>query len=165
MHGSETADRYYESAIQLNGAASLEKVFELYARSAELGNPIAQYNIAMMYSNGESVYVDYQQAAYWFTKSAQQDFPAAQYRLGEMYYFGIGGLPRDQAKAVALFQAAAQQGDPDAQLNLAMIEGSGADGKFTSEQQRAHWDKQKEFWIERAAKLGVREAQEALERP
>ena len=59
-YGSGQADTYYKDAIKLHGAAKLEKIFELYARSAELGHPIAQYNLAMMYSNGESVYVDYQ---------------------------------------------------------------------------------------------------------
>ncbi|MCP4048786.1 MAG: sel1 repeat family protein [Gammaproteobacteria bacterium] len=168
-------------------SANLEEIFELYARSAELGNAIAQYNLAMMYSNGESVYVDYQQAVYWFKKSAQQEFAPAQYRLGEMYYFEKGGLPRDLGMAVELFNVAAQQHDPDALMNLAMLAGTGegvpqdtekaffwikqarksgndsaadyqkmlatsVDGKFTEDQQTR-------FWIEKAADLGIREAQ------
>ena len=52
---NEKADMYYRTAIQLQSTGNLEEVFELYARSAELGNAIAQYNLAMMYSNGESV--------------------------------------------------------------------------------------------------------------
>lgn len=46
---------YYRNAIQLQSTGNLEKVFELYACSAELGNAIAQYNLVMMYSNGASV--------------------------------------------------------------------------------------------------------------
>ena len=184
------ADFYYRSAIELLGTANLEEVFELYARSAELGNAIAQYNLAMMYSNGESVYVDYQQAAYWFYKSAEQAFPPAQYRLGEMYYFEKGGLTRGLEKAVDLFKKAAKQNDADAQMNLAMLSGTGEglprdtdkalawmkqaykgglesaldyqkmlmtseDGQFTA-------DQQERYWIEKAAELGIREAQEAL---
>jgi len=186
----EKADAYYENAIRLHGAENLEKVFELYARSAELGNAFAQYNIAMMYSNGESVYVDYQQAVYWFNKSSDQGFPPAQYRLGEMYYFEKGGLPRDLDRATALFRKAADQDDPDAQMNLAMLYGTGEslaadsrqalfwlerarqgghasafeykkmiaaspDGLFTADQQRR-------YWLEKAAELGIREAQIAL---
>lgn len=181
---------YYNNAIRMNGAENLDNVFELYARSAELGNAIAQYNLAMMYSNGESVYVDYQQAVYWFKKSAGQDFPPAQYRLGELYYFEKGGLARDLDEAIALFNKAAEQNDPDAQMNLAMLRGTGEglskdtnkalfwltqahkgghesalyyhkillasnDGNFTEVQQ-------KRYWIEKAAELGIREAQIAL---
>jgi hypothetical protein len=35
----EIANTYYKSAIELPGSASLEEVFESFARSAELGNP------------------------------------------------------------------------------------------------------------------------------
>jgi TPR repeat protein len=183
----DIANAYYENAIEQQ---RLKKVFELYARSAELGNPIAQYNLAMMYSNGESVYVDHQQVVYWFRKSAQQEFAPAQYRLGELYYFEIGGLPRDLEKAITLFKQAAKQKDVDAQMNLAMLAGTGEGlpydkqealswllkariggnpmahdyqkmlmasetGKFTTEQQS-------QFWIEKAAELGIGEAQEEL---
>jgi TPR repeat protein len=122
---SELADIHYESAIRLERSADLHEVFEQYARAAELGHPIAQYNLAMMYSNGESVNVDYQQSVYWFNKSADQGFPPAQHRLGEMYYFGRGGVSRDISRAVSLFLLAAKQNDPDAQMNLAMLYGTG----------------------------------------
>jgi TPR repeat protein len=186
----DQANIYYKNAIELLGSTQLEEVFGLYARSAELGNPVAQYNLAMMYSNGESVYVDYQQAVYWFRKSARQTFAPAQYRLGELYYFEKGGLPRDLEKAITLFKQAAKQKDVDAQMNLAMLAGTGEGlpydkeealswllkarmggnpmahdyqkmlmasetGKFTTEQQN-------QFWTEKAAELGIREAQEAL---
>ena len=187
---TEKADFYYKSAIELLGTPNLEEVFELYARSAELGNAIAQYNLAMMYSNGESVYVDYQQAVYWFNKSAEQSFPPSQYRLGEMYYFEKGGLPRDLVKAVALFEKAAKQDDVDAQMNLAMLSGTG-EGLPKDTEKAMAWmqqaykggldsaldyqkmlmasedgqftaDQQERYWIEKAADLGIREAQEAL---
>lgn len=118
------ADQLYEEAIRLHGSAKLEEVFSLYTRAAELGNAAAQYNIAMMYANGEAVNVDYQQAVYWFRKSASQQFAPAQYRLGELYFFGMGGLPEDTKTAGRLFKAAAEQGDPDAQVNLALLLGT-----------------------------------------
>jgi len=137
-----------------------------------------------MYSNGESVNVDYQQAVYWYKKSASQNFPPAQFRLGEMYYFAKGGLPRDLAMAVTLIQKSAEHGDPEAQLDLAMLNGTGEglpkdtekallwiarakqgghdmalyyqkilttspNGRFTKEQQ-------KDYWVKKAAELGIR---------
>jgi len=188
--GNEKADMYYNNAIQLDDVYDLEGVFELYARSAELGHVIAQYNLAMMYSNGESVYVDYQQAVYWFRKSASQDFPPAQYRLGEMYYFEKGGLRRDLEKAVALFTQAAELNDPDAQMNLAMLFATG-EGLVLDTEQALSWmtrayqsgndsaleykkmlmnskdgkfsvDQKERFWLEKAADLGIKEAQQVL---
>ncbi len=124
VHADRQADQLYEEAIRLHGSAKLEEVFSLYTRAAELGNAAAQYNIAMMYANGEAVNVDYQQAVYWFRKSASQQFAPAQYRLGELYFFGMGGLPEDTKTAGRLFKAAAEQGDPDAQVNLALLLGT-----------------------------------------
>ena len=187
---NKKADLHYQNAIQLHGAEMLEEVFEQYARSAELGHAVAQYNLAMMYSNGESVYVDYQQAVYWFRKSAEQKFAPAQYRLGEMYYFEKGGLPGDLGKAIELFNHAANQGDPDAQMNLAMLYGTGEGlpsdtgkalfwfkqaGEGGHESAHGYYnmliastdgkftrDQQERYWMEKAAELGIREAQEAL---
>ena len=143
-----------------------------------------------MCSSDLSVYVDYQQAVYWFNKSAEQAFAPAQYRLGELYYFEKGGLERDLDKAIALFELAAKRGDADAQMNLAMLSGTG-EGLPLDKEQALKWllrariggntmardyqrmlndspdgrfsDEQKErYWLEKAAELGIREAQEAL---
>lgn len=135
---SGEADEHYEQAIRMHGKVPEEELFMLYARAAELGHEAAQYNVAMMYSNGESVNVDYQQAAYWFSKSAAQNFPPAQFRLGEMYFFGKGGLQEDRAMARRLFEAAAEQGDADAQMNLAILLASGDESSRSVEQAR-HW--------------------------
>jgi TPR repeat protein len=118
------ADRLYEAAVRQHGAGRLEDRFARYARAAEAGHPVAQYNVAMMYANGEAVNVDYQQSVYWFRKSADQRFAPAMHRLGELYFFGMGGLMRDERSAARLFEAAAQQGDADACMNLAMLVGA-----------------------------------------
>ena len=119
------ADRLYEEAVRQHGTVSVNEQFDLYARAAEQGHVVAQYNVAMMYANGEGVNVDYQQAVYWFRKSAGQLFAPAQFRLGELRYFGMGGLDADPQAAARLFKAAAAQGDPDGCMNLAMMTGSG----------------------------------------
>ncbi len=194
----DAAERYYEEAVRMQGRATAEGLFELFARSAVEGHPVSQYNVAMMYSNGEGVYVDYQQAAYWFRESADQDFAPAQYRLGEMYYFGRGGLGPDATEALALFREAAGNGDIDAQMNLAMMLAAGeggsadaqealrwirearraghpfagdygdalsssADGRMPSDIIDDYWAQQQQFWVDQAARYGVREAEEAVD--
>ena len=115
------ADRLYEEAVRRHASSTPMRRFERYARAAESGHPAAQYNVAMMYANGEAVNVDYQQSVYWFGKSAGQQFAPSQYRLGELYWFGMGGLTADPRTATRLFEAAAKQGDADACLNLAIV--------------------------------------------
>jgi TPR repeat protein len=132
------ADAYYEQAIRQHGSAPIEEVFSLYARAAEAGNAAAQYNVAMMYANGEAVNVDYQQAVYWFRKSSAQNFAPAKHRLGELYLFGMGGLKRDRAMATGLFRHGAELGDTDAQMNYAMIL-AGAEGGALTRQEALTW--------------------------
>jgi TPR repeat protein len=191
------AERLYDEAVRRHADSEPDARFALYARAAESGHPVAQYNVAMMYANGEAVNVDYQQAVYWFRKSADQRFAPAQYRLGELHYFGMGGLVRDPQQAARLFEAAAQQGDPDACLNLAIMLGSGdalppdtararsmldcaeaggneavagyrseldaaPTGRFREALKRDFWRGQQQFWVDMAARFGVREAEETV---
>ena len=132
------ADALYEQAIRMHGSAPIEQVFDLYARAAENGNAAAQYTIAMMYSNGEAVNVDYQQAVYWFRKSSDQNFAPAKYRLGELYYFGMGGLEQNTTMAAGLFKHGAELGDADAQMNYAMILATGA-GRPVDKETALYW--------------------------
>ncbi|WP_221901526.1 tetratricopeptide repeat protein [Bathymodiolus platifrons methanotrophic gill symbiont] len=57
---------------------------------AEEGSAKAQYNLGVMYTEGEGVIKDYKQAFKWFTKSAEQGDSSAQYNLGLMYANGLG---------------------------------------------------------------------------
>lgn len=140
----------YQTAVRVHKWANDKERFNLYAKSAQLGHPIAQFNLGMMYTNGKSVSIDHQQAVYWYKKSAAQKFSTAQYRLGEMHYLAKGGLPRNLNKAIELFTQAAEQNEAGAQLNLAMLYGSGegviADSKLAF------------FWLQRAMTHGHEEA-------
>jgi len=56
---------------------------------------------------------DYQAALKWIEMPARRGNPQAQYRLGQMYRFGIG-TPIDKVKAYMWFNLAAAQGMEDA---------------------------------------------------
>ena len=77
----------------------------------------AQFNLGLMYANGEGVAKDSAKAVELFQKSADQGNVDAQNNLGVMYYSGEG-VPRDEAKATEWFKKAAAQGNADAQANL-----------------------------------------------
>jgi TPR repeat protein len=66
---------------------------------------------------------DYKKAAYWYKKAAVKDNAVAhlaQYRLGDMYYKGLG-VPRDYKKATEWYEKAAGQGNTEALAMLSKI--------------------------------------------
>ncbi|WP_148132454.1 tetratricopeptide repeat protein, partial [Neisseria sp. HMSC074B07] len=61
-----------------------------YRKAAEQGLADAQYNLGMMYANGQGVRQDYAEAVRWFRKTAEQGLAEAQYNLGLAYEQGQG---------------------------------------------------------------------------
>ena len=91
-----------------------------FSRAAEQGYADAQFNLGLMYVNGEGVEKDVVQAVELFKKAAEQGHVDAQNNLGAMYFTGEG-VERDEQKAVSWFEKAAAQGNADAQANLDAI--------------------------------------------
>ncbi len=83
-----------------------------FERAAAQGLADAQFNLALIYANGDGVPADPRQAAHWCRLAAEQGFAAAQDRLGVMYIKGEG-VPQDEVEALAWFQLAASGGDTE----------------------------------------------------
>jgi hypothetical protein len=65
---------------------------------------------------------DYEQAAAWYTKAANQGYVAGEVHLANLYRDGAGKLfPRDMEQAAAWYGKAAEQGDAGAQGTLGML--------------------------------------------
>jgi hypothetical protein len=97
-------------------ATALEKWTPL----AEKGIAYAQINMALLYSTGRGVPMDYTKALVWNRRAASQGYPVAQNNLGVMYQNGQG-VPVDHAEAIRWYTLAAEQGDPKAKENLAKL--------------------------------------------
>jgi TPR repeat protein len=52
--------------------------------AANLGNDVAQYNLALMYENGDGITENLNQAIYWYKKSAKQGYLGAHNKLKEL---------------------------------------------------------------------------------
>ena len=65
-----------------------------YQRAAEQGDAGAQFNLGVIYENGEGVARDDKTAAQWYKLAAEQGNADAQYNLGLMYLWGRG-IPKD----------------------------------------------------------------------
>ena len=91
---------------------------------AEQGDAVAQYNLGLMYDEGQGVPQDYEAAAQWYRRAAEQGYAAAQSNLGVMYAKGQGVLKDDKA-AVQWLRRAAEQGLAEAQFNLGLMYAKG----------------------------------------
>ena len=83
---------------------------------AKQGYAVAQYNLGLMYADGQGVLQDYKTAAKWYRLSAEQGFASAQTNLGYMYNNGYGVL-QDYVRAHMWFNIAASSGDKNAPKN------------------------------------------------
>ncbi|MCL2715706.1 MAG: hypothetical protein FWD68_14265 [Alphaproteobacteria bacterium] len=70
------------------------------------GDPVAQYNLGVMYEEGKGVMQDFAQALSYYRKAADQGYAPAQTSLGRMYATGRG-VPKDDAQAAMWFRRAA----------------------------------------------------------
>ena len=119
------ADSYYEGDDDYVGVSKdLRKAAQWYRKAAEQGNASAQFNLGLMYGNGEGVPQDAPEAVRWYRKAAEQRVPAAQFNLGVRYQTG-DGVPKDAREAVQWYRKAAEQGVVDAQFNLGVMYGNG----------------------------------------
>ena len=91
---------------------------------AEKGDAEAQYNLGLMYYDGDDVAKDYKQAVKWFSKSADQGFAKAQYNLGYMYD-NDQGVEQNFEQALKWYRKAAEQNDVSAQINLGFMYSNG----------------------------------------
>ena len=93
---------------------------------AEQGYAVVQFNLGVMYQQGQGVSQDYQTALKWYALAAEQGDAKAQFVLGVMYQQGQG-VSQDYKTAVKWYALAAEQGDAEAQFNLGVMyfEGQG----------------------------------------
>src|SRR5215831_3360658 len=74
------------------------------------GDPRAQYDLGLMYDQGQGVQQSDAKAMEWYERAAQQGEPRAQYNLGLMYLNGQG-VPQDLVKAYYWISLSANSGN------------------------------------------------------
>ena len=96
-----------------------EKSITAFKQQAASGDAHAQYDLGVLYNNGQGVPRDYAQAAFWYRKAADQGNAEAQFALALVYETGEEGVAKDSAEAARWLRKAADQGLADAQFGLA----------------------------------------------
>ncbi|MDC0390761.1 sel1 repeat family protein [Candidatus Thioglobus sp.] len=92
------------------------ELWKYYQKAADRGHAKAQYNLGLMYDNGNGngVLKDGKQAVKWYQKAADQGFAKAQHNLGVIYANGTGEL-KDLSKAKYWIKKAYE--NPDARAS------------------------------------------------
>jgi|GEM_PF-5276089 len=91
------ANEYKAAMKALKNASSRKEAVEQLAEAAQMGHPLAEYQLAKEYLQGENIAQDDAKAIEWFTKSAEKNHHAAQSYLAWMNLLGLGVKPNNQA--------------------------------------------------------------------
>ena len=89
---SAPAKADFQKGVNAYLESDFETAFQEFSKAARDGNAKAQYNLGVMYANGEGVSQDYAEAARYYRLAAEQGDAKAQYNLGVMYAIGEGVL-------------------------------------------------------------------------
>jgi uncharacterized protein len=87
---------------------------------AEQGQAVAQYQIGLLYANGQGVTKDDAKARQWYEKAAIQGHTEAQVNLGILLMYARGGQ-QDYKMAVYYLRLSANQGNDLAQRRLGQM--------------------------------------------
>lgn len=82
---AQTPEEDVATGMQLRADGQLEEAFTHFLAAAEHGSPEGMFATAMMYSLGEGVDSNMEEANKWFMKSAYKGFKKAYKPLGEYY--------------------------------------------------------------------------------
>lgn len=115
---------------------AMGQAVDQYRKTAEQGEPHAQFNLGWMYYTGQGVPRDYRQAADWIRKAAEQGLSIAQYNLGLMYGTGQG-VTQDNIEAHKWWSIAGDGGDAGAIKNLGIVEKMMTPDQIAEAQRRA----------------------------
>jgi len=105
----------------------------LWRPLVDQGDADAQYNLGVMYWDGQGVSQDYAQAVAWFRKAADQGLAGAQFNLGLAYAKGQG-VPQDYTQAHMWLNLSASRALDDTVRRAAVIHREELAAKMTPEQ-------------------------------
>jgi TPR repeat protein len=99
----------FQAGMDANNRGDYATALREWRPLAEQGDARAQFDLGLLYENGDGVPRDYAKAHQWYEKSAAQGGAKAQFYLGLQSAFGEGG-PLDLAQAHMWYSLAAGNG-------------------------------------------------------
>jgi uncharacterized protein len=120
LKGCVLAQFMFAVALLLSGCAGMGSggvTIDDLKTKANQGDTNAQFQLGVVYDQGQGVAKNQSEAAAWYRRAAEQGHAPAQNSLGSMHQYGEGA-PQDNAEAVRWYQKAADQGYGEAYTNL-----------------------------------------------
>ncbi|MCX7192568.1 MAG: hypothetical protein NTY60_02935 [Proteobacteria bacterium] len=105
-------------------AGDYAKAATLFIPLASKGDQVAQFNLGVLYTQGQVIQKDYRIAVQWYLAAAEQGHAQAQANLAELYATGKG-VSQDFKKTLHWLTLSAKQGNPSAQLHIGEIYAQG----------------------------------------
>jgi hypothetical protein len=124
-----------------------------FYQAATAGDANAQYELGLMFFNGEGVARDYKQALYWLRRSAEQQNVNAQLFLADRYARGTE-IAGDFTEAAGWYARAARLGSAEAQYKLGNLYRMGLGVKQSADAAK--------YWYTEAARQGHSRARQQL---
>ena len=106
-----------KKAIEFLSQKNYEQAIPLLQKSAELGNPEAQYNLGYCYEFGVGIEKDEKIATSWYQKSADQNYNDGLYAMMMAYSDGKG-VPVNYDKAFEYAMKCAKNDDATCMFNV-----------------------------------------------
>lgn len=110
-------DEQYTEGLNHYRQGHYKEAMEAYRKCAANGHTSAQYQVGVLYSNGQGVERDYKEAVNWYRRAAARGHAEAQNSLCFVYSKGQG-VEQDYKEAVKWCRKAAESGHVQAQYNL-----------------------------------------------
>jgi TPR repeat protein len=140
-----------ESSNSTDSAASMAEAFRWYKQSADLGDPLACFQVACFYYHGWGGVATNLDSYYkWLSQAANLGASEAEYFMGQSCRTGIG-MPKDEAKSLEWYRKAAAKNEPRALYDLAV--------HYFEDKSIRPAQKMANDYMLRAAQAGHREAQ------
>lgn len=92
-----------------------------YIDLADSGDALAQHKLGSLHWNGGCVEQNSETAITWYTTAAHNGYAGASIVLGNIYYYGRGGIAEDPAEAARWYRYGAEQGSLYAQRAIASM--------------------------------------------
>jgi len=120
-HSAQRDAANYQEGIDAYAKGNFAVALEKFKPLAEDGNVVAQFNLGVMYRQGQGVPQDDKEAVAWWSKAAEQGHVEAQDNLGLRYARGQG-VAQDWVQADKWFTIAAAAGNETAIKNKKVVE-------------------------------------------
>lgn len=112
---------YMYDTGQSDAGQNFDEAVTWYRSGADLGDPEAQYQLAMILGSNDNKYHNVTKCNEYLTKAAEQNQIEASYQLGLMYAYGSNGVRRNVDKAKKYLIAACEGGYDQAMVDYATM--------------------------------------------